>query len=99
MFTVERVRAIAGEESRPRLQDQVKLRFDQVRERYVVMAPEKLFWPDDISVAILKLCDGGRSLGTIADTLTAEYEAPRDVILQDVLEFVQEWSDRLLIRL
>lgn len=99
MFAVDRVRAIASKMSKPCLQDHVKLRFDPVREKHVVMGPEKLFWPDDISVAILKLCDGERSLGIIADRLAAEYEAPRDVIVQDILEFVQEWSDRLLLKL
>ena len=99
MFAVDRVRAIASEESKPRLQEHVKLRFDPVRGKHVVMAPEKLYWPDGISVAILELCNGERSLGAIADALAADYEAPRNVILQDVLEFVQEWSDRLLLKL
>ena len=63
------------------------------------MSPEKVFWPDEISVEILKLCDGTRSIGTIADTLAAEYNAPRDVILADVMEFTQEWSDNLLLKL
>ena len=93
------VRAIAAETSRPYLPRHVRLRFDPVREKYVVLAPEKLFWPDDVSVAILKLCDGSRGVGAIADVLAKEYDAPRGIILEDLLEFVQEWSDNLLLRI
>jgi pyrroloquinoline quinone biosynthesis protein D len=92
-------RRIATAESKPLLPRHVRLRFDPVREKYAVLAPEKLFWPDDVSVAILQLCDGSRSVGAIADTLAAEYNAPQGVILEDVLEFVQEWSDTLLLKI
>jgi pyrroloquinoline quinone biosynthesis protein D len=94
-----RERALVSEAVRPALPRHVRLHFDPVRERHVVLSPEKVFWPDEISVEILKLCDGGRSIGTIADMLASEYNAPRDVILADVMEFTQEWSDNLLLRL
>jgi pyrroloquinoline quinone biosynthesis protein D len=38
----------------------VKFRFDAVREAWVLLAPEKLFMPDEIAVEILKLVDGAR---------------------------------------
>ena len=93
-----RERVIVGETMQPFLPKHVRLHFDPVRQRDVVLSPEKVFWPDEISVEILKLCDGSRSVGVIADTLAAEYNAPRDVILADVMEFVQEWSDNLLLK-
>jgi pyrroloquinoline quinone biosynthesis protein D len=86
-----RERVIVGEATRPLLPKHVRLHFDPVRQRDVVLAPEKVFWPDEISMEILKLCDGNRSVGAIADTLAAEYNA-------DVMEFVQEWSDNLLLK-
>ncbi len=92
-------RAIATEASRPYLPRHVRLRFDPVREKFVVLAPEKLFWPDEVSVAILKQCDGSRDLAAIAGLLAKEYDAPRETILKDVQEFVQEWSDNLLLKL
>ncbi len=98
-ISVASSRAIATEASRPHLPRHVRLRFDPVRERHVVLAPERLLWPDAVSVAILKECDGSRDLAAIADRLAEEYDAPRETILKDVLEFVQEWSDNLLLRL
>lgn len=92
------VRAIATEASRPHLPRHVRLKFDTVRQKYVILAPEKLFWPDEVSVAILDKCDGSRSVAAIAESLANEYSAPRETILKDVLEFVQEWTDNLLLK-
>jgi pyrroloquinoline quinone biosynthesis protein D len=99
MLGAPRERVLVSEAATPLLPRHVRLHFDPVRQRHVVLSPEKVFWPDEISVEILKLCDGARSIGTIADTLAAEYNAPRDVILADVMEFTQEWSDNLLLKL
>src|SRR5262245_56703653 len=93
-----RARVIVAEETRPSMPRHVRLHFDPVRQRDIVLSPEKVFWPDEISVAILKLCDGTRTVGEIADVLAREYNAPREVILADVMEFVQEWSDNLLLK-
>lgn len=99
MIESDRDRAMATELSRPYLRRHVRMRFDAIRKRHVVLAPEKLLWPDEIGVAILTLCDGDHTVGDIADKLAAEYDAPREQILGDVLEFVQEWSDKLLLKL
>lgn len=99
MIETDRTRAVATEESRPHLRRHVRMRFDAIRRKHVVLAPEKLFWPDEVGVAILTLCDGEHTVGDIADKLAQQYDAPRQVILGDVLEFVQEWSDKLLLKL
>jgi pyrroloquinoline quinone biosynthesis protein D len=98
MLQPPRERVIVTEASRPVMPRSVRLHFDPVRERDVVLSPEKVFWPDEISVEILKLCDGARSVGEIADKLAVDYNAPREVILADVMEFVQEWTDNLLLK-
>jgi pyrroloquinoline quinone biosynthesis protein D len=97
VLSAPRARVIVTEETRPTLPKSVRIYFDPVRQRDVVLSPEKVLWPDEISVAIVKLCDGTRSVGAIADVLAAEYNAPRAVILADVMEFVQEWLDNLLL--
>jgi pyrroloquinoline quinone biosynthesis protein D len=61
-----------------------RFRFDAVRTAWVVLAPERLFLPDDQAIAILKLVDGKRSLGLIIDDLAAQFDAPRTVIAGDV---------------
>jgi pyrroloquinoline quinone biosynthesis protein D len=98
VLSAPRARVIVTEATRPTLPKSVRLHFDPVRQRDVVLSPEKVLWPDEISVAIVRLCDGTRSVGAIADVLAAEYNAPRAVILADVMEFVQEWSDNLLLK-
>jgi pyrroloquinoline quinone biosynthesis protein D len=98
MWDAGRERVVIGQEARPALPRYVRLHFDPVRGRDVVLSPEKIFWPDEIGMQILKLCDGTRRVGQIADALSVEYNAPRDVILADVMEFIQEWSDNLLLK-
>ena len=98
MLDVPRERVLVTEAARPHMPRYVRLHFDPVRQRDVVLSPEKVFWPDEVSVVILRLCDGTRSVGEIADTLAVEYNAPREVILADVMEFVQEWTDNLLLK-
>ncbi|WP_404713064.1 pyrroloquinoline quinone biosynthesis peptide chaperone PqqD [Sphingomonas sp. MMS24-J13] len=78
----------------PRFKRGVKFRFDAVREAWVLLAPEKLFMPDEIAVEILKLVDGVRSLDAIIDDLAARFDAPRDLIATDVGAVLQDLSAR-----
>jgi pyrroloquinoline quinone biosynthesis protein D len=87
------------EETVPKLAAGVRFRFDQVRSAWVLLAPERLFQPDEIAVEILKLVDGQRTLGKITDTLAARFEAPRTVIAADVATMLQDLSDRGALQL
>lgn len=88
-----------GEDTVPRLAAGVKFRFDEVRGTWVLLAPERLFQPDEIAVEILKLVDGQRTLGMITDTLTAQFQAPRAVIAADVATMLQDLNDRGALQL
>ncbi|MBJ7533669.1 pyrroloquinoline quinone biosynthesis peptide chaperone PqqD [Rhodomicrobium vannielii ATCC 17100] len=94
-----RTRAIATAQARPALPRHVRLRFDPVRGRHAVLAPERVYWPDDIAVDILKLCDGERTIAAMSATLATEYTAPVETIEADVLEFIQGWMDLRLLTL
>jgi pyrroloquinoline quinone biosynthesis protein D len=72
----------------PRLARGVKLRQDTVRGRWIVLAPERMFVPDDVALEVLRLVDGARSVGAIADDLAARFAAPRGEILADVTEML-----------
>jgi pyrroloquinoline quinone biosynthesis protein D len=76
----------------------VKFRFDAVREAWVVLAPERLFLPDEQAVEILKLVDATRSLGAIIDDLAARYAAPRALIAGDVETMLQDLADKGVLR-
>ncbi|WP_420136621.1 pyrroloquinoline quinone biosynthesis peptide chaperone PqqD [Sphingomonas sp.] len=77
----------------------VKFRFDTVRDAWVLLAPEKLFMPDEIGVEILKLVDGVRSIDAIVDDLAARFDAPREVIATDVVAALQDLSARGAVQL
>jgi pyrroloquinoline quinone biosynthesis protein D len=70
--------------SAPKFRPGVKFRFDETRQAWILLAPEKLFLPDAIAVEILKRVDGKRSTGEIIDDLATAFQAPRDVIERDV---------------
>lgn len=72
----------------------VKFRFDAVRDAWVLLAPEKLFMPDQIGVEILKLVDGSRSIDAIVNDLAARFNAPRDVIATDVITALDDLAQR-----
>lgn len=77
----------------------VKFRHDAVRQAWVVLAPERLFLPDETAVEILKLVDGQRSASLIVDELAARFQAPRDIIAADVATMLRELADKGVLRL
>jgi pyrroloquinoline quinone biosynthesis protein D len=97
MNTGVRTRPIADSASKPKMPRHVRLQFNPLRDRMVVLAPERIFWPDGVGVDVLQLCDGGRSVSEIAAKLAEGYNAPAEIIERDVLEFVQEWLDKRLL--
>ena len=68
----------------------VKFRYDERRQAWIVLAPERLFLPDEQAVGILRLIDGERTVGALIDALAAEYDAPRDEIAADVTSMLQD---------
>jgi pyrroloquinoline quinone biosynthesis protein D len=87
-------RLIVDRETRPYLPPYLKLRHDAGRDRWVLLAPERILTPDQTAVAVLKLCDGKRSVEEIAAALAKEYSAPVDVIQTDVLDLLQGLADK-----
>lgn len=87
-----------AEDTVPRFGAGVKFRFDKVRGAWVLLAPERLFQPDETAVEILKLIDGVCTIGAIADTLAARFAAPRDLIAADVVIVLQDLADKGVIR-
>lgn len=83
----------------PRFKRGVKFRFDAVRDAWVLLAPEKLFMPDEIAVEILTLVNGVRTLDAIIDDLAARFDAPRDLIATDVGAVLQDLSARGAVEL
>jgi pyrroloquinoline quinone biosynthesis protein D len=83
-----------SEESRPVLPRHARLKFDETRQVWVILAPERVLAPDEIAVEVLKLCDGVVSVGQIVDQLAAKYAAPREAISTDVVAMLQDLADK-----
>jgi pyrroloquinoline quinone biosynthesis protein D len=83
-----------SEESRPVLPRHAKLKFDETRQVWVILAPERVLAPDEIAVEVLKLCDGQRSVGQMVDMLAEKYAAPREAIATDVVAMLQDLADK-----
>jgi pyrroloquinoline quinone biosynthesis protein D len=87
-------RTLIAPASSPVLARHVKMRHDGVRDRWVILAPERVFAPDAVAVAVLQLCDGDRSVEAIAGELEQTYNAPKERILSDILPLLQDLADR-----
>jgi pyrroloquinoline quinone biosynthesis protein D len=69
--------------------------FDETRQRWIMMAPERLMLPDEQAVEILTLVDGKTGVGAIVDILAARYAAaPRELIAKDVTAMLQDLADK-----
>jgi pyrroloquinoline quinone biosynthesis protein D len=87
------VSAIPGD-AVPRLARGVKLREDAARGRWVVLAPERMFVPDETALEVLRLLDGVRDLDAVIDELAARFAAPRAEIAADVAELLADLAER-----
>lgn len=83
---------------KPFLPRGVRLRHDQVRNRHVLLAPERIFEIDDIGVEILKRCDG-REFSALVDDLAKAFGAPPEQIRPDVESFLQGFADKRVLEL
>ena len=83
-----------SETSRPILPRHAKLKFDETRQRWVILAPERVLAPDDIAVEVLQLCDGVRNVEQMIDLLAEKYAADRGAIGTDVIAMLQDLADK-----
>jgi pyrroloquinoline quinone biosynthesis protein D len=83
-----------NEASRPILPRHAKLKFDETRQVWVILAPERVLAPDEIAVEVLQLCDGVRSVEAVIDQLAEKYASERDAIAVDVIAMLQDLADK-----
>ena len=72
----------------------VRLHFDRVRDRWVLLAPERVLFPCPTSVTIIERVGGGCRLGAVVEGLAEEFEAPRETISGDVRQMLQKLADQ-----
>jgi pyrroloquinoline quinone biosynthesis protein D len=89
-----RSRTIVSATSVLRMPPHIKLRHEAGRGRWIILGPERVFEPDEPAVAVLKRCDGVRSVTQIVEELSKEYDAPAAEIETDVIGMFQELADK-----
>jgi len=72
----------------------VKFRFDDTRDAWVILGPERVLFPDGIAVEILKRCDGEASVEAISGELAASFDASTEEVQEDILEFLRDMSEK-----
>ncbi len=81
----------------PRLPRGVRLRNDETRGKYVLLAPERTFDLDDNAVAVLKLVDGSRNVAQIADELGKVYAADPRAIEADICTMLDGLAEKRVL--
>jgi pyrroloquinoline quinone biosynthesis protein D len=83
----------------PRLPRGVRLRYDDVRSEWMLLAPERILKPDGVALEILKRCDGKATLDAIIDDLALAFGAERDEVGRDVREFLNGLAAKRILEL
>jgi pyrroloquinoline quinone biosynthesis protein D len=77
----------------------VRLHFDQTRSAWTLMAPEKVVVLDEIAHEVVsEALTGEVSVGQAIDALARKFQAPREEISGDVMEMLQGFADKRLVR-
>ena len=87
-------RTIMAESSVPAFPRGVRLKHDEVRSQWVILAPERMFVIDEIGLAIMQHIDGETAVDRIVDQLAEKFQAPREQILGDVIQMLQDFTDK-----
>ncbi|SFK38407.1 pyrroloquinoline quinone biosynthesis peptide chaperone PqqD [Methylocapsa palsarum] len=85
--------------SRPRLPRGVRLKHDDARGEWLLLAPERLVKTDAIALAILQRCDGVATFSAIVDDLAAAFSADRGRVETDVRALLEDLAAKRMIDL
>ena len=81
----------------PRLPRGVRLRRDEARDAWVLLAPERVLKPDPIAIEILKRVDGRTTLESLVDDLARSFSADRGRVDADVRAFLADLAEKGLL--
>ena len=88
-------RFIVSAESIPKLPRHAKLRFDKARDKWIILAPERVFELAQGAYEVISRCDGDRSVEQVIDGLCEKFDQVcRDVIMTDVTNMLQDLADK-----
>jgi len=83
--------------SKPRLAAKARLRSDRASGRTLLLYPERGLALNRTGEAVLRLCDGARTVAEIAEALAVEHGADRAAVLAEVTAFLEALAERGLL--
>ena len=86
-----------ADDAKPRLPRGVRLKHDEVRSEWLLLAPERVIKPDPIALAVLQRCTGEATYSEIIDDLARVYLAPRDRIEVDVRKLLGQLITKRMV--
>ncbi|MGA3301701.1 MAG: pyrroloquinoline quinone biosynthesis peptide chaperone PqqD [Methylovirgula sp.] len=90
---------VIADDAKPRLPRGVRLKHDDTRNEWLLLAPERVIKTDPIAVEILKRCDGVATLSEIIDSLALQFKADRARIATDVRAMLGELTAKRMVDL
>ena len=72
----------------------VRLREDRARDRWVVLAPERVVVPDPVCLDVLRLIDGRTPVADLVAELCSRYHAPAAHVTRDVVDLLLAFHER-----
>ncbi len=84
-------------DSRPRRRDNVLTQ--ETSDGLVLLDPDggEYFALNEVGARVWELCDGARTVTEVVGVLAEEFEAPSEVIRDDVLELLEELAAERLV--
>ena len=84
---------------RPRLAARARLKFDPVAKQELLLFPEAALALNETGAAIVRLCDGARSINEIVDLLSKNYgNTERNALRREVTDFLDTIRARGLLQ-
>lgn len=77
---------------RPRLRSPGRMKYDKARQTDLLLLPERIVELNETAGAILRLCDGQRTLAQLIEELETKYM--QTGLKNDVCEFIASASER-----
>ncbi len=88
-------RTIISSEIILKLPRHAKLRFDKARDKWIILAPERVFELDEIAYEVISRCDGERTVTDVVNELCLKFDqVEREVIMNDVVGMLQNLADK-----
>ena len=84
--------------SRPGFTRYSRLHEDHARNRTVLLAPERAYELDPISLEVLQNIDGATTINNLCQKLSEKFTAPLEIITRDVRQLLQGLSDKRLLQ-